>query len=1236
MNPKIYISVFLFSLLMSIGGAFISLDQHQLFTFQNIAYAAETVLPDAEYDSAMRAARGRIEKYEAAVKSGNADRVRKATLELQSDPLAVREINQTKSNAWKKSFKSQVSRIQVKAKQIARQNIARAHGVSPNQVTFFEATNPPKIDPATGEIIQKVGQDWDFTARIDGKDVKVKGVKQIVHDAYHEAATGERPPSPKGMSKVEHDRAMKGYNKRANQTAHKQALEVLNSTSDEAYAGAKSEGNRVLSGPKDQRVRDPQQLSKVIEHKSNKAAENAAEFRKQGDTNRAAGADMEQFRQADKQIQKQVKPRVEARGGKVPEHLKKGAAIIKDVADGKISPKQGDAKLAKMGETRETMIRKNAELFEASQKLESPKEVLKRAKAGKTPPDVLTENVQDSLDLKRAKARASQPKSLQDGGKSSFQGDTPPDTGPKSTLAEVRAKAEARLQAEKLRTGKSINRPKSMLDGGKSSVGTAETPVVKGSELAEAANAEKGLVKSGSKKATSSSTGKTAGAVSESAAAEAAAGKIMSPELTEMAKTGKRPASLLEGGKASSSHLPKPPSKAAQLDQAVGGRLQKAMGIGEVPESSSSLRKGFTKKADKAMGAVAVAATAHEGYEAGHEFGEGLVAKRKADEYREKARKARESGNITVADKLDKRAGEYEAEASKKMSAGAQDEALLVGTLAVAGTATGGAALAGYGAYKTGEAAYGAGKSLSEGIVEEEFEREVAEAQKEGRAASATSANAKAGARIIGEVTGARAVMEWGMGDSKKDQQHSEDEQKLISRRNKAIADLNEGLDNIAGIEKDLRNLNSNPNQDDPWVKQRRQELQDQYDAERTQLQNTNRRLKGESTGASKTIRDAVALLPEKPDAGQAPEGDDELTTAMVTHQSSAEETAKWEDQGAADPDSQTGKSVTDFSRTDAAGNTAADQKKQSGSRVTSNPDDVKKKDVEEERKEEEEQERQADEKRSDQQRIEEDKFSSDWNDTVQNVNDSLSKLNEQDALKVKNMTEAAIKLIQQMKSGAISDDSFTTQMAALENQHAALQKEGQDEWQKIQDRLTNNHVNDGGAGQTGGNNDSQCANDFTMNSNTEFSCNCPGYSFDYSWAKCMNKGGGTGNADADPVSTILGSVPQDQIDVRNVMCDTKSESGGDTPASITVGLGGTTGTAHINYDLYSVKDRLIVQHKGKTIHDTGCTNGDSSIDVPISTPGGQLHVVIQPACDGSGTSWNFTVSCPGGSLSGN
>ncbi|MBW1861200.1 MAG: hypothetical protein JRJ02_02340, partial [Deltaproteobacteria bacterium] len=346
--------------------------------------------------------------------------------------------------------------------------------------------------------------------------------------------------------------------------------------------------------------------------------------------------------------------------------------------------------------------------------------------------------------------------------------------------------------------------------------------------------------------------------------------------------------------------------------------------------------------------------------------------------------------------------------------------------------------------------------------------------------------------------------------------------------------------------------LDKNPNQDDPWVKQRRQDLLDEYTAKRSELQRTNEAL-GDEAGAGDgeyiAIRGAVALIPEQPDyrrnegeqieevadairrdegevieevadAIRRDEGDeiDDLAKAMVDNQATAEEQAQWQDQGAADSNSLAGEAVQGFTGTNPAGYTDTERTRHASARVTRTPDKVKKKDVEEERRKAEEQERQAEEQRANQQRLDEERFTNDWSSTIRGINDSLSELNEQDAKKVKDMTKAAIKLIQQMQNGTLSDEDFTSQMAALENENANLQQEGLEGWQRIRDRLIGDQVNPGGGSgniQIGGDEADPCVNNFTMTNNSELRCKCQGYTFDNSRARCVKTGGGGGTASA-------------------------------------------------------------------------------------------------------------------------
>lgn len=66
-----------------------------------------------------------------------------------------------------------------------------------------------------------MGQDWDVTARVKGKDVPLKGSQEVAHKAFYEAATGRPAPSAEA----------------ARHFAESQAVEVTNRAHAEAYGG---------------------------------------------------------------------------------------------------------------------------------------------------------------------------------------------------------------------------------------------------------------------------------------------------------------------------------------------------------------------------------------------------------------------------------------------------------------------------------------------------------------------------------------------------------------------------------------------------------------------------------------------------------------------------------------------------------------------------------------------------------------------------------------------------------------------------------------------------------------------------------------------------------------------------------------------------------------------------------------------------------------------------------------
>ncbi|NLF22947.1 MAG: hypothetical protein GX590_07275, partial [Lentisphaerae bacterium] len=371
-------------------------------------------------------AKRRITTFENAVKSGNADRIRKATLDLQSDPLAVQQLNRSGRTDLIDAHNLETRSIQSATKQNIKDEMVRQwNQKNPNDpitaadVEVFEPTNYRKPGEAP-----KVGQDWDVTVRVRKKDVPASLSQPVVEDAFFKAAGGEKTFG-KGTSPKE--------------AAHRQAVEVTDSKSLESYKEPEKILGKDGQAPDHrQRLDNPEDLGRVIEHKSNQAANKAAESRGKGNEVDAVRQDYEQMRQAVKQYDKVSDPRVKAEGGKVGNQVEKGMEVMREVADLKISPEEGRAKLAEMGETPESITRKAAGQVEAAQKLKPQT----AGDGGRT---------QTAADGKK-------PQTTTDGGKTAARGDAPdaakPPTDAPSTAG---GKAES---------------PKPTTDGGKTAAGS--------------------------------------------------------------------------------------------------------------------------------------------------------------------------------------------------------------------------------------------------------------------------------------------------------------------------------------------------------------------------------------------------------------------------------------------------------------------------------------------------------------------------------------------------------------------------------------------------------------------------------------------------------------------------------------------------------------------------------------------------------------------------------------------
>jgi len=174
---------------------------------------------------------------------------------------------------------------------------------------------------------------------------------------------------------------------------------VTNTGHAEAYEG----GKKFIDNPKDYKVKDPERLSKTIEHKSNLDRNKAIEHSKAGRHGKAEVYKHEQARQYTKQYEKIIEPRVEKMGGKIPKVVKEGTKVLNKI--GKYDPKLGRtytpadaesalAKIGQHGESIESIIKKGSSLVESGQKIKpksktTPKENISPKKSTSTDLDDL-------------------------------------------------------------------------------------------------------------------------------------------------------------------------------------------------------------------------------------------------------------------------------------------------------------------------------------------------------------------------------------------------------------------------------------------------------------------------------------------------------------------------------------------------------------------------------------------------------------------------------------------------------------------------------------------------------------------------------------------------------------------------------------------------------------------------------------------------------------------------------
>ena len=289
-----------------------------------------------------------MQKFKKAIKSRDPVKIKKATLEIQEDPVAIKELNK-ESTFVKKKFVDMTDTIQSETIENIKQKVAKKYGVKPEDVRVKKFTNP------SSEV--KAGHDWDVTVSIKGKgEIPLKESTKIVHESYYDAAGGSKAypnSNPKEFAETHH-------------------VEVTNSSHAEAYEG----GKKYIDNTGEHHVKDSERLSKTIEHKSHLDQKKASEYGSKGEYAKEEVYKQEQARQYTKQYDKHIKPRIKEMGGKVPDKVKKGTKILKKIGKydkslkRKYTPADADKDLAKIGETSESIIKKGSALVESGQKIQ--------------------------------------------------------------------------------------------------------------------------------------------------------------------------------------------------------------------------------------------------------------------------------------------------------------------------------------------------------------------------------------------------------------------------------------------------------------------------------------------------------------------------------------------------------------------------------------------------------------------------------------------------------------------------------------------------------------------------------------------------------------------------------------------------------------------------------------------------------------------------------------------------
>ena len=317
-----------------------------------------------------------IDQAKEAAKSGDPQKLRDATLEMQANKQGIWDINRQKSSEsaeTRTKLNNEIKQIYNKTDSKVCGELGKTYGegVRPKSITNEPKPGSPPKDPSKmsidrdvtyerpaskGELIPDPKTPGKFIEAKGGEyvDIPAKESGKVYAEKFKETALEGASQQTRDKYK---DMTPEQFTKRMDQT-------VTDRVASDAYGRGPSDLNTAVKDPAGD-FSDPSGVGQTSEFKANEWYEKAERDAKTPEEHETYVA--EGMRQTTKQYGNQIQNRLDIlnqnRGPGTtrpdlppvtpPPELKAGINIIKQVSDGKMSPATADAKLAAIGMTRQ-------------------------------------------------------------------------------------------------------------------------------------------------------------------------------------------------------------------------------------------------------------------------------------------------------------------------------------------------------------------------------------------------------------------------------------------------------------------------------------------------------------------------------------------------------------------------------------------------------------------------------------------------------------------------------------------------------------------------------------------------------------------------------------------------------------------------------------------------------------------------------------------------------------------